>query len=398
MRVGLSTLMIQRGQTGVAQYVFALMQALLRRPEAHEYILFVLEEDLPLFEFARSSVRLVPVSEKFRSPIPNIFWHQTALPRYVRQLGLEVLHVPSYRRLLWPRPCALVGTIHDLAPFLVARKYDAKRMFYGRVVVKRLARRQDRIIAISHNTARDISKFFQLRGERLTVVYNGLDHQRFFPDSRATAKRLIAERHGVSGDFFLYTARLEHPGKNHVRLLQSFDAFKSATGSSWKLVFAGSDWQGADAIHETIRSSPFASDIRALSFVPPADLPALYRAADVFVYPSLYEGFGLPPLEAMASGCPVISSARGALEEIVGDAAEIIDPDDTADMARKLGELAGESIRREQLRAAGLAHAKKFNWDRTADATLEVYEQARRQFEDGRRLGGALTSGLRAQA
>src|SRR4051794_6745436 len=153
MNIGFSTTMIQRGKTGVAQYVFALIQALRTWAPVHSLTAFVLQEDLPLFEFARDWVRLVAVPERQRPAVRNVWWHQTALPRLCRSLGLDVLHVPSYRRMLWPRPCALVSTIHDLAPFHLPGKYDPARMFYGRVVVRRLAHRQDQIIAISRSTA-----------------------------------------------------------------------------------------------------------------------------------------------------------------------------------------------------------------------------------------------------
>src|SRR5438132_13884956 len=116
MNIGLSTSVIQRGQTGVAQYVFALLRALLTRADGHHFTVFALEQDLPLFAFARGHCRLVAVPEHFRPPVLDILWHQTVLPGLARRYRLHVLHVPSYRRLLWPRPCALVATIHDLAP------------------------------------------------------------------------------------------------------------------------------------------------------------------------------------------------------------------------------------------------------------------------------------------
>ena len=145
MKIALSTGMIQRGKTGVAQYVFALGKALLEAGGGHEISFLVLEEDLPLFAFAEGRARIVPVAEKWRGALANIRWHQTVLPGWLRHEGIDVVHVPSYRRLLWPRPCALVATIHDLAPFHVQGKYDPARMFYGRVVVRRLARRQDAV-------------------------------------------------------------------------------------------------------------------------------------------------------------------------------------------------------------------------------------------------------------
>ena len=376
MRIGISTSVIQRGQTGIGQYVFALVRAMTASDSRHKFILFVLEDDLPLFQFACDTVELVPVSERFRPPVKNILWHQAHLPRLVRRHDLDVLHVPSYRRLLGTKPCALVGTIHDLAPFRIAGKYDWKRMLYGRVIARRLARLQDAIIAISENTARDIIRFFGLPRERLTVIHNGLDHSRFFPANREEAKDQAAARHGLRKPFFLYVARLEHPAKNHVRLIAAFNQFKSATQSDWQLVFGGSDWHGVETIHATITQSPFSQDILSLGFVADSALPDLYRAADAFVYPSLYEGFGLPPVEAMACGCPVISSTRGSLAEVVGDAAAIVDPEDVPSIVTQLQRVATDHELRNRLHAAGLAQARKFDWDRTGAATLQVYERA----------------------
>ena len=373
MRIGLSTSVIQRGRTGIAQYLFALVRAFAPYTRQHEFTLFVLEEDLPLFSFAAQEMQIVPVSERFRPPVKNILWHQTELPRLVRLHQLDALHVPSYRRLLWRRPCALIATIHDLAPFQVANKYDWKRMFYGRVIARRLARRQDHIIAISQNTARDVKRWFGVPDHQISVIHNGLDHYRFFPATCESARVEAARKHGLSQPFFLYVARLEHPAKNHVRLISAFNQFKISTGANWQLVFGGSDWNGAERIHAAVRASPFAADIRALGFVDDKDLPALYRAAEVFVYPSLYEGFGLPPIEAMACGCPVISSACGSLGEVVGQAAAMVDPENIDSIAQQLIALAGDSKLRERLRASGLEQAQRFNWQKTAARTLEVY-------------------------
>jgi glycosyltransferase involved in cell wall biosynthesis len=379
MRIGISTSVIQRGKSGVGQYVFALLRALLSASHQHKLVLFVLEEDLPLFAFAKDKAKLVPVPEKFRPPVKNILWHQMRLPRLVRSLQLDVLHIPSYRRMLWPRPCPLVSTIHDLAPFHVAEKYDWKRMFYGRVIARRLAQRQNRIIAISEYTARDMEKFFDLPRERITVIHNGLDHERFYPGSREQAIINVAERFGLKHPFFLYVSRLEHPGKNHVRLISAFEDFKTTFPCNWQLALAGGDWHGAEVIHEAIRKSKFANDIRPLGFVPDDQLPELYRAADAFVYPSLHEGFGLPPIEAMACGCPVITSTRGALAEVIGDSAAIVQPEDVRSIADKLRLLAAVEGERNHLKTIGVEHARKFDWNKSAAETLIVYEAAAAQ-------------------
>lgn len=376
MKIGLSTTVMQRGRSGVGQYVLSLVRALVSEKRNHEITLFVLEGDLHLFTFAASAMTLMPVPERFRPASRNVLWHQIQLPALASWLKLDVLHVPSYRRMLWPHPCALVATIHDLAPFRMAGKYDRLRMFYGQVVVPRLARRQDEIIAVSRFTALDIHRFFGVPPDRIRVIYNGLDHIRFFPGSRLRSKTAVAARHGLHQPFFLYVARIEHPAKNHVRLIDAFDRFKAETGSSWQLVFGGSDWHGAEVVHEMIRRSPFARDIRPLGFVPDADLPTLYRAADLFVFPSLFEGFGLPPIEAMACGCPVLASNHGALGEIIGDAAALLDPENVGDIQTQLVRLAGNESEREALVAKGIAHAARFDWRRTAAATVEIYISA----------------------
>ncbi len=376
MKIGFSTSVIQRGKTGVAQYVFALLRALLAHANRHEFNLFVLEEDLPLFDFAKDKMKLIPVAEKFRPAVKNVLWHQTELPKFAKNIDLDVLHVPSYRRMLWRASCPLVATIHDLAPFHIRGKYDWKRMIYGRVIVKQLARRQDKIIAVSENTARDLEHFFGLGRNRVNVVWNGIDHQRFQPGDVATAKALAAEKWKLDHPFFLFVSRLEHPGKNHVRLIEAFNQFKSTTKSDWLLALGGSDWHGAEAIHAAAAASPFAADIRFLGFVSDAALPGLYHATDVFIYPSLFEGFGFPPIEAMACGVPVISSTRGSLKEVVADAALTVEPENVADIVDALNKMSSSAAERQHWRTAGFTNAQRFDWNENAAQTLAIYERA----------------------
>ena len=376
MKIGYSTSVIQRGKTGVAQYVFALLRAMLAHADENEFNLFVLEDDLPLFDFARGKMKLIPVAEKFRPAVKNVLWHQAELPQLVKKLGLDLLHVPSYRRMLWRAPCPLVATIHDLAPFHIAGKYDWKRMIYGRVIVRWLARRQDEIIAVSENTARDLEAFFGLGRDRVKVVWNGIDHRRFQLGDVAAAKKSAVEKWQLARPFFLFVSRLEHPGKNHVRLIAAFNQFKAATKSSWLLALGGSDWHGAEAIHAAAAASPFKADIRFLGFVSDAELPGLYHATDVFIYPSLFEGFGFPPIEAMACGVPVISATRGSLREVVAGAALTIDPENPAEIAGALEKMSSSADERQRWRAAGFVNARRFDWNENAAQTLAIYERA----------------------
>jgi glycosyltransferase involved in cell wall biosynthesis len=249
-------------------------------------------------------------------------------------------------------------------------------MFYGRVVAKTLARRQNEIIAVSHCTARDIEHFFGIPETRQNVIHNGIDHERFLPADTAAAQAWAESKHGLTEPFFLYVSRLEHPGKNHVRLIEAFTAFKQSTGSPWQLALGGGDWHGAEAIKAAAAASPCAADIKFPGFVPDRDLPDLYRAARAMVYPSLFEGFGLPPIEAMACGTPVISSTRGALEEVIADAALTIDPESVPDLTAGLQRFATDPALATSLREKGLANAARFHWSRTAAEVTQVYQKA----------------------
>lgn len=382
MKIGISTSVIQRGKTGIAQYLFALLRAFDALPTKDRYVLFVLDEDRPLFQGLSHRFQIVPVAEKYRPAAKNILWHHTILPGLIRVLDIDVMHIPSYRRIIAAKPCAMVATIHDLAPFRVSGKYDPARMLYGRVVVKQLARRQDRIIAVSGSTANDLYRFFGVPASRVRVVHNGLEHARFFPQSESTVSSCL-RKFALDRPFILYVARLEHPGKNHVRLIQAFEKFKAETKSDWILALGGSDWHGAEVIHQAIDASAFRADIRKLGFVSDADLPALYTGAALFAYPSLYEGFGMPPLEAMACGVPVISSDKGSLGEVVGDAAEIVEPESVDSIAAALSQLCLNSQLRENFRRKGLARAQEFSWNRAARETLAVYEAALRVEKNG---------------
>lgn len=364
MRIGLTTSVMQRGRSGVGQYVLSLARALAARRDGHEYTLFVLEEDLPLFDFAVGQLRIAPVEEKYRPALADIRWHQTQLPGLARRLGLEVLHVPSYRRLLARGPFARVATIHDLAPFRLAGKYDPARMLYGRLIVPWLARRQHAVIAVSESTATDIRRFLQVDATRLSVVYNGIDHTRFCADPAQTR-----------GDHFLYVSRLEHPAKNHIRLVEAFERYR-ATGGRWDLHLAGSDWHGAAEIHARIERSPQAAHIRRLGFVSEAELPGAYRRAGALVYPSLFEGFGLPVVEAMACGCPVLCSTCGSLGEVSGEAARHLDPESIEDMTHALTAISDDGSLRRTLQSAGLERARAFAWDRAAEQCVQIYDAA----------------------
>ena len=374
LHVAISTSVNQRGKSGVAAYLFGLIDGLVSTCPDVRLTLFGLAADRPLFApWLARGVAWAEVAETWRPAVRDILWHQFALPRRLRAIGADVVHIPSYRRILAFPPCPQVVTVHDCAAFHVRGKYDAARMAYGRHVVPRLAARARRLLTVSQATAADVEKFFHRPAAEIDVVWNGIDHRRFRPAEPA-ALAAFRIRQNLTRPYLVYLARLEHPAKNHLRLIEAFERLAASRPAlPHDLVLAGADWHGAEQIHARVAASPLRARIRTTGFVTAEDLPLWYAGAELLAYPSLFEGFGLPPVEAMACGCPVVCSDRGSLGEVVGEAARLIEPEDPDAIAAGLAEVLDAPA---AWRARGLARAKLFDWTRCAQATAALYRAA----------------------
>jgi glycosyltransferase involved in cell wall biosynthesis len=376
MHVAISTSVIQRGRSGVATYVFGLLDGLRAACPEVEVTILGLDGDRDLFARWLDCFNWVPVGEGWRPAVRNVVWHQAGLSAALRRCRADLVHIPSYRRIAWRTPCPQVATIHDCAAFELRGKYDALRVGYTHHVVTHLARRVQRVIAVSRHAATGIAAHFGLPAEALTVIPNGINHERFRARPQPEARELLARAAAQHEPYFLSVARLEHPGKNHVGLIDAFERFTARQPARREqLVLAGADWHGADVIRARAAASPVRDRIRFAGFVTDDLLPVWYAGASALVFPSLFEGFGLPAIEAMACGCPVIASNRGSLPEVVGDAATIIDPSDPAAIASAMESVLAPSCAAD-LRERGQRRAAGFSWTAAASATAEVYRNA----------------------
>ncbi len=372
MNIGITTFGSDGGRSGIGRYTVNLLQQLPQLENQTEYDLYAYKDEQTVF--APDSDRVNPrlVSERLRSPVMNIAWHQTYLPGWCRRLKHDVLFLPAgNRRLPTYVPCPTVGTIHDFSSLHVANKYDSRRMFYIKHVLPFLARRLTHVLTVSESSKRDIVEYARVPPERVTVTPLAVDHRRY-RRNREMAERRIQTNLQLTDPYFLYVSRIEHPGKNHIRLIEAFDQLKQKEGIPHQLVFAGSDWTGAEIVHEKASQSRFSEQIKFTGFVPDEDLLDLYACAELLVFPSLYEGFGLPILEAMASGIPVACAATSSIPEVAGDAANYFDPHDTDEMVDAIRKLIVEPEFRNQCIERGRKRCKRFTWKATAQKTLDV--------------------------
>ncbi len=369
MRIGFSTFVMDGGRSGIATYIRELIRFLQLEDEKNAYELFMARPDTELIPLSNPNFRKTIFPPFVSRPLVNIGWHNTALPL---KGGCDVVHVPTARRIPVLKGARVVATVHDLATFAVDGKYDPARVFFNRKVVPAMIRRADHVIAVSEFTKRDLVELAGYPEERISVIYSGVDRDVFHPVDPAEAREKTRLAHGLEKPFFIYVSRLEHPGKNHVRLIDAFERFKLENDSAHQLVLAGADWNGADAIRARAARSPVRDDIVFLGFVPQQSLPLLYSACDLMVFPSLFEGFGFPIVDALACGAPVACSNTSSMKEIAADVVPTFDPTDPEEIAHHMAAAVSAGRTPETL-VRGTEYASRFDWRKTAREVMEVY-------------------------
>jgi glycosyltransferase involved in cell wall biosynthesis len=295
-------------------------------------------------------------------------WEQLVVPIETIRLKPDVYHSPNYIVPLALR-CPVVVTVHDTL-FLDRRVQRLKSHLYLRSLTAIAVRKADRIICVSQHTLETFAEHFPHAANRACLVSEGV-HPRFTPSDQPTVQR-FREAYGLPERYVLFVGTFE-PRKNLARLVAAYERAMRVTDAPDHLVLVGGrGWKNSD-LFERIEASPLRERISVLGYVADSDLAAAYSGCSVFVYPSLAEGFGLPPLEAMACGAPVVTSDTTSLPETVGTAARLVDPFDVGSIADGLVELLTDEITRKAQTEAGFTRAAEFSWDSVARHTLAVY-------------------------
>lgn len=377
MNIGITTFATDAGKSGISQYLFNVLAELIKQGKQHQFELIVHESEKHLYAKLNSNnVRIISFSDRLRAPLINILWHLFCLPYICHRRGYDVLFLPAANRRLplWC-PCPTVGTVHDLASMNIKGKYDGFRSLYIRKLLPSLIRRLTRVLTVSEYSKKDIVRFAHVECSDIVVTHLATDTERFNKGNRKSSRLYVESEFSLKQPYILYVSRLEHPGKNHIRLIGAFERVKARTGIPHRLVFAGALRERGDEIIKRIKDSCRSNEIDYFEFVDSEALPHLYRAADFFILPSLFEGFGLPLLEAMSCGTPVACSDQASIPEVAGNAAIIFDAYSIDDIAASLEKLATESQLKTSLSELGQKRVNCFSWQITAQQTLNTLEE-----------------------
>src|SRR6195256_2719556 len=301
----------------------------------------------------------------------------------VRRLECNVVHIPH---LFWiPRglPCPYVLTVHDLLDHMYGSRDGSNlRRNLHLQLTRRALRKAARVLAVSQFTKSEISRVFAVPDHRIEVVYNAIDERFLHGHASQADRELIAERYQVNYPFLLYAGAIR-PHKNVVRTIEAFSALKSELEKEkqlpdLKLIIIGDDLSGHPGLRRTVVRSGVQNDVRFLGFVPIEVLRIFYDVAKIFVFPSLYEGFGLPPLEAMAHGTPVVTSNTSSLPEVAGNAALLVNPENVFEIQRALQKALLDPVLRARMKERGYAQAQRFSWTSSVARILAIYREVAR--------------------
>lgn len=368
-RVGLNAQLLSGQKSyraaGIHRYINGLLAHLPAADSRFAYTAFT----GPTASVAEGKLQVRHTSLRTHTPLSRIAWEQFVQPFAARQNGLDLFHVMAYVSPLVAVTPTVV-TVHDLSFLRTPERFRFANRTYLSLFTGLSCQRARRVIAVSEHTKRDVMKVFGIPPEKIDVVYSGLDPQ--FARPPESDIEAFRERHGLPEKFILYLGTIE-PRKNLSTLIRAYAKVRPA---GVKLVCVGGrGWMYQD-VFQTVEELRLSREVIFPGFLPDDDLPFWYSAARLFVYPSSYEGFGLPVIEAMACGVPTITTNASSLPEAAGDAALLVPADDSSALAEALARLLGDGTLQAELAVRGRRHASQFTWDRAARDTTHVYARA----------------------
>src|SRR5580692_9215707 len=360
---------------GVGTYIRNVVRTLGRLDEHNEFLLLGSPAKIQEIGALPPNFRTVPLTGPERS-LQGYREFRAA----VKQLNCDLVHIPNLFSIPRALPCPYVMTVHDMLEYMSRDRGQSGfwRSFQFQMT-KRVLAGAARIFAVSNFTRNEIEKLFEIPSSRIEVVYNAIDERFLHGHASAADRDLIARRYQVTYPFLLYAGRIS-PHKNVVRMIEAFSALKTELEKEQllpdlKLIIIGDDVSGNPDLRRTVVRSGVQNDVRFLGFVPIEVLRTFYDVAKVFVLPSLYEGFGLPPLEAMALGTPVVCSNVSSLPEVVGNAAVLVHPENVFEIMRALHRVLLDQPLREKMKERSYRQVTKFSWEKSVRRIMEVYQE-----------------------
>lgn len=353
--------------TGIGTYTFQILQNLGRIDRTNRYSLFWPGEEGHDLLHATANFSFDRVGEN-----RDRFWEEVHIPARLADEGVDLYHVPQNGiGLPTKKTCAFVVTVHDLIPYVLPETVGKGYLKVFLAEMPRIMEMADQIITVSEFSKCDLKRYFNLPDGKISVTYLAAEDI-YRPLDKAQARSLMAEKHGLTSEYVLYVGGFS-PRKNVKGLIRAYAQIYKELGRDVDLVIAGKHVRAFEELVRTADQLGISHRVKFPGFIPVQDMPFLYNAASLFVYPSFYEGFGLDPLEAMACGVPTVCSSATSLPEVVGDSAWIVDPYNNEQLAEAMLKLLTNNDLAAEYAERGLIQSSVFSWRRTSWETLQIY-------------------------
>ncbi len=380
VRVAINAQLVSFGDSyrnaGISRFIYTLLEGLAALDFGQEYTAFMHPKeadrasDSPLARAAHLHLMGSAIWGA-DGPVRRIAWEQFALPRVLRTLGIDVFHAPA--NVLPARlPCPSVVTVHDLVFMRYPQFLRPSRRLYQRRFTARSVARATRVVAVSESTKRDVIKLMRVPEERIHVIYPGIAAD-FQPVGDPETLARFRANHGLPERYLLYLGALE-PRKNLLTLIEAYTRLRGQVSDAPLLVLAGPKGWYYEPLFSRVRALGLERVVTFPGYVAREEQPLWYAGAEVFVFPSLYEGFGIPVIEALACGTPTITSNVSSLPEVAGDVARQVDPRSAEELARVLRDVLADGDARDRMARAGPQWARQFSMARMARAYAEIYQ------------------------
>jgi glycosyltransferase involved in cell wall biosynthesis len=369
MRFAITARILQYDGFGMQTLLAGLVQGIAELEVNHEIFLLVdASQQIPQ-EIDRRKIRVVPIFRNTGSSIRKLLWDHFAIGYICKKLKIDALYASAHIRPLYA-PCPVVVSVYDMMYHLFPDQWSLSDRIYFGLSVRQLTTRASAIAALSNNTKKDILDILKVKEDLVKVIYPGVPDG--FRPVPSQISRPVIEKFGVSNPFILYVGSF-HPRKNVDGLLDAFELI--ASDIPHDLVLVGPGQFARKELRTRFSESQVLNRIKVIGMVPRSELPCFYSQADVFVFPSLYEGFGFPVLEALACGCPTITSNSSSLVEVAGEAAVLVDPINTAELANGMKRVMKDNELRSHLKNRSILQAECFSWEKAARETVALLEK-----------------------
>lgn len=358
-------------QGGPRTYVLGLIDALLRIDTTNDYVVFY-NDPIHMGRFPLAREVVLPG----KNPLARLWREHVLLPFACLRERVDLLHCPKSAVPYFSK-CPVVVTIHDLIPLKHPEWEAFPARIYWHLHIPIAVRRSDFIITISDHARKEICDEYSLPAEKISVVMNGFDSTMLEPRIKSLGDEIL-NKYGISRGYMLYVGTIQ-PRKNLITLIEAYSRLKREVDNVCKLVIAGRKGWLYNELFERISTLGLKGDVVFTGFVSDEELPYIYDGASLFLYLSLSEGFGIPPLEAMACGVPVIASNRAAIPEVVGDAGIVVDPEDIGEVVCAMRRVLEDQKLAKEMSKNGRVRAGLFSWERAAGETLEIFRMVSKQ-------------------